>query len=47
MDNEKELQEAKKKMDCYKTICEDLIMENKELKERIREYEMTAAMTML
>lgn len=41
MDNEKELQEAKKKIDSYKIICEDLIMENKELKEKIREYEMT------
>lgn len=47
MDNEKELQEAKKKIDCYKTICEDLMMENKELKEKIREYEMTETMTML
>lgn len=42
MDNEKELEEAKKKIDSYKTICEDLIMENKELKERIREYVATA-----
>ena len=41
MSNEQELEEAKKKIDNYKTLCEDLIMENKELKERIREYVAT------
>lgn len=36
---EKELLE---KLSAYKTICEDLIMENKTLKEKINEYENNA-----
>lgn len=39
MDNEKELQELKRKLESYKMICEDLILENKPLKEKIEEYE--------
>lgn len=39
METEKELQEAQRKIDSYKIICEDLITENKLLREKIIEYE--------
>ena len=34
--------ELLEKIAAYKTICEDLIMENKTLKEKIKEYEKNA-----
>lgn len=39
MENEKELRELKMKLESYKMICEDLLIENKSLKEKIEEYE--------
>lgn len=39
MEQDKQLQDLMNKVDAYKTICEDLFIENKALKERINEYE--------
>ena len=39
MEQDKQLQDLMMKLDAYRLICEDLIIENKELKEKITEIE--------
>lgn len=39
MEQERQIQDLINKLNSYRTICEDLFTENKELKEKVREYE--------
>lgn len=39
MEQDRQIQDLISKLNSYRTICEDLFTENKELKEKVREYE--------
>lgn len=39
MEPETQIQDLINKLNSYRTICEDLFTENKELKEKVKEYE--------